>query len=184
MGNETTMVDYYARRAAEYEEVYREPERQPNLMRLAEIIASAFPGLDVLEVACGTAYWTQYIAKSARRIVASDASAEVLEIARLKACGSCDVSFLQSDAYALGDAPTDCTAGFHGFWDTHKGAHTRDSEIVSDSPGEDEGSFLLLPGGSHRFNYKGQRTGSGASALKWKCGTGSGTLAASGTRPT
>ena len=119
MANETEMVEYYARRAAEYEDIYRKPERQSDLIRLAETLATAFPGMDVLEVACGTGYWTQYIAKSARRIVASDVSAEVLEIARLKAYGSCDVSFLQSDAYALGDAPTDCTAGFHGFWWSH-----------------------------------------------------------------
>jgi len=54
MGNETAMVEYYARRAAEYEEVYRKPERQPDLIRLAEAVTTAFPFLDVLEVACGT----------------------------------------------------------------------------------------------------------------------------------
>ena len=74
MGTGTTMVEYYARRAAEYEDVYRKPERQSDLVRLTERLAAAFPGMDVLEVACGTGYWTRRLAKSARRIVASDVS--------------------------------------------------------------------------------------------------------------
>lgn len=119
METDKRLVDYYARRAAEYESIYQKPERQADLKRLAELLANAFAGLDVLEVACGTGYWTQHIAKSARRIVASDINAEVLEIARRKAYGSCQVSFLRSDAYALDGVPPACTAGFHGFWWSH-----------------------------------------------------------------
>ena len=119
MQAETKLADYYARRAAEYEDIYRKPERQPDLARLAEILADAFPGMDVLEVACGTGYWTRHIAKSARRIIASDVNAEVLEIARRKEYGICQVSFLKSDAYSLDGVPSDCTAGFHGFWWSH-----------------------------------------------------------------
>lgn len=119
MENETTMVEYYARRAAEYEEIYRKPERQPDLMRLAQALASAFPGMDVLEVACGTGYWTQHLAESAKRIVASDVNDEVLEIARRKEYGRCCVSFLKADAYCLDNVPSDCAAGFHGFWWSH-----------------------------------------------------------------
>jgi len=119
MENDKTLVDYYARRAAEYEEIYLKPERQSDLRRLAECLSKAFPAFDVLEVACDTGYWTKHIAKSARRIVAVDINAEVLEIACRKAYGSCQVSFLQKDAYSLAEVPSDCTAGFHGFWWTH-----------------------------------------------------------------
>jgi len=113
------LVDYYARRASEYESVYRKPERQADLALLSETLAGAFPGMDVLEMACGTGYWTERIARSARRIVALDAAADVLAIARAKDYGACRVSFLIGDAYTLDEAPCDCTAGFHGFWWSH-----------------------------------------------------------------
>jgi SAM-dependent methyltransferase len=119
MKPDKTLADYYARRATEYESIYQKPERQSDLSHLAEILSRAFSGLDVLEVACGTGYWTQFIAKSARRIVAADFNAEVLEIARRKAYGNCQVSFQQADAYSLGEELSDCTAGFHGFWWSH-----------------------------------------------------------------
>jgi demethylmenaquinone methyltransferase/2-methoxy-6-polyprenyl-1,4-benzoquinol methylase len=114
-----TMADYYARRASEYERVYLKPERQADLRRLADLLSSVFAGHDVLEVACGTGYWTQFIAKSARRIVATDINPEVLNIARRKDYASCRVRFLESDAYSLAKVQSRCTAGFHGFWWSH-----------------------------------------------------------------
>jgi demethylmenaquinone methyltransferase/2-methoxy-6-polyprenyl-1,4-benzoquinol methylase len=113
------MADYYARRASEYERVYQKPERQADLRGLADFLSSAFAGQDVLEVACGTGYWTQFIAKSARSIVATDINPEVLDIARRKDYGSCRVTFFESDAHSLSNVDTRCTAGFHGFWWSH-----------------------------------------------------------------
>ena len=114
-----TMADYYARRASEYERVYQKPERQGDLRRLTNLLSTAFVGQDVLEVACGTGYWTQFIAKSARSIVAADINPEVLDIARRKKYASCRVTFLKSDAYLLAEVEAHCTAGFHGFWWSH-----------------------------------------------------------------
>jgi len=121
MAEETdkTMADYYARRASEYERVYQKPERQADLRRLADLLSTAFAGQDVLEVACGTGYWTQFIAKSARSIVATDINPEVFAIARQKEFGSCRVRFLESDAYSLSKIEASFTAGFHGFWWSH-----------------------------------------------------------------
>ncbi|NWF54582.1 MAG: methyltransferase domain-containing protein [Syntrophaceae bacterium] len=113
------MADYYARRASEYERVYQKPERQADLRRLADLLSSAFAGQDVLEVACGTGYWTQFIAKSARSIVATDINPEVLDIARRKDYGPCWVTFLESSAYSLAGVEAGCSAGFHGFWWSH-----------------------------------------------------------------
>jgi len=114
-----TMADYYARRASEYERVYLKPERQADLRKLADLLSSVFAGHDVLEVACGTGYWTQFIAKSARSIVAADINPEVLDIAGRKNYASCRVTFLKSDAYLLAEVEAHCTAGFHGFWWSH-----------------------------------------------------------------
>ncbi len=113
------LADYYARRAAEYEEVYRKPERQVDLRRLAELLGAALAGELVLEVACGTGYWTQHLARVARRVVATDLNTAGLALAQQKSYGSCPVTFRQADAYTLVGVPTDCTAGCHAFWWSH-----------------------------------------------------------------
>lgn len=113
------MIEYYKQRASEYERVYQKPERQADLDKLAGLLSTVFAGQDVLEVACGTGYWTQFIAKSAKSIFASDINAEVIEIARQKNYETCRVTFLESDVYALPCLKFSCNAGFHGFWWSH-----------------------------------------------------------------
>lgn len=113
------LIDYYARRAAEYEQVYQKPERQQDLAQLRSYLGSAFPGMRVLEIACGTGYWTACIAEAAREIVATDVNEEVLDIARRKAYGSARVHFTQADLYALEAAPRPFEAAFGGFIWSH-----------------------------------------------------------------
>jgi demethylmenaquinone methyltransferase/2-methoxy-6-polyprenyl-1,4-benzoquinol methylase len=115
----TDLTQYYARRAAEYERVYRRPERQADLRRLERVVTEAFPAEDVLEVACGTGYWTQFVARSARSIVAIDVSREVLDLASSKDFGACDVSLVLADAYSLDGVSGAYSAGFAGFWWSH-----------------------------------------------------------------
>jgi SAM-dependent methyltransferase len=117
--DQKTMVEYYARRAEEYERIYRKPERQTDLRKIEKFLSTAFAGTRLLEIACGTGYWTQFIARSAREVFATDFNAEVLDIAKQKDYGSCKVELLQSDAYSLGNVPPDFNAGFHGFWWSH-----------------------------------------------------------------
>ena len=93
-----TLTGYYAKRAAEYEQIYLKPERQADLKILQAKIAAAFAGRDLLEIACGTGYWTQFAARSAKSITAIDYNEEVLRIARQKEYGNCPVTFFQSDA--------------------------------------------------------------------------------------
>ncbi|MFQ5760113.1 MAG: class I SAM-dependent methyltransferase [Acidiferrobacterales bacterium] len=116
---ETRLIDYYGRRAPEYERVYHRPERQEDLRKLERLVTQAFRGLDVLEVACGTGYWTQFIAKQARSILATDSSAEVIAIARQKDYAHCAVSFVESDAYSLTNVEDTRSAGFSVFWLSH-----------------------------------------------------------------
>lgn len=111
--------EYYARRAAEYEKIYLKPERQADLRRLEGIVGKAFPGLRVLEVACGTGYWTKFAAVSAKSILATDFNDEVLDLAKEKDYGTCAVSFLKADAYTLEGIPQGVDAGFHAFWWSH-----------------------------------------------------------------
>jgi demethylmenaquinone methyltransferase/2-methoxy-6-polyprenyl-1,4-benzoquinol methylase len=119
INTETRLIDYYARRAPEYERIYHRPERQQDLRKLEQLVAQAFGGQDVLEIACGTGYWTQFIAKQAKSILATDCSREVIDIARDKDYTLCTVSFVESDAYSLKNIDGTRSAGFSGFWWSH-----------------------------------------------------------------
>ncbi len=73
------MQEYYAARASEYDRVYLKPERQADLRQIEQWLPTVFAGKSVLEVACGTGYWTQFIAPVAAAVVAVDAAPETLD---------------------------------------------------------------------------------------------------------
>lgn len=115
---DSVLQPYYAARASEYDEVYRKPERQADLREIEQWLPTHFAGRHVLEVACGTGYWTQFIAPVASAITAIDASPETLEIAR-KRVPDDKVEFLVADAYALPKRDEKFDAAFAGFWFSH-----------------------------------------------------------------
>jgi SAM-dependent methyltransferase len=113
------MRDYYARRAAYYERVYHKPERQVDLRAMEAALAAPFAGRHVLEVACGTGWWTPHGARDAASWLATDLNPETMEVARAKALPAC-VGFETVDAYSLaelGDRRFD--AAFTGCWWSH-----------------------------------------------------------------
>src|SRR5882762_1693424 len=114
-----SLIAYYDKRAAEYESIYAKPERQGDLTALKTWLPSCLAGHRVLEVACGTGYWTQVIAQTAEFILATDANESVLEIARGKQLSPNKVSFHQADANALDELPRDFTALLAAFWWSH-----------------------------------------------------------------
>ena len=114
-----SLAAFYARRAAEYERIYAKPERQADLASLRARIAALFAGRSMLEVACGTGYWTAVIAPQAKAITAIDAVEETLAIARSKQYPAGRVEFMQGDAYALPDFGRRHDALFAGFWWSH-----------------------------------------------------------------
>src|SRR5512145_1190942 len=113
------MESYYARRAAEYEKIYDKPERQADLARLRNDIPALFKGERVLEIACGTGYWTPLIARQAKSVLAVDYNEETLAIARTKTYPKGNVRFQRADAYALPDWPEKFSACYAGFWWSH-----------------------------------------------------------------
>ena len=110
---------YYSKRAAEYEQIYEKPERQRELAWLRGRVPELYRGRTVLEVACGTGYWTQHIARTAKRVYAGDINETVLEIAREKPIPPGKVTFLKADAVTLEGIPPGCNAAFAGFWWSH-----------------------------------------------------------------
>jgi demethylmenaquinone methyltransferase/2-methoxy-6-polyprenyl-1,4-benzoquinol methylase len=112
------LVDYYRRRAAEYEQIYAWPERQADLEVLRREIPARLAGRVLLEVACGTGYWTEHIARTAKHIVATDLAEETLAIARTKRY-ACPVELRHADAYELDATLGSFDAAFAGFWWSH-----------------------------------------------------------------
>jgi len=117
--NDASMLDYYSRRAAEYERIYQIPERQADLARLRERLRNLLAGRRVLEVACGTGYWTALVADVAASITATDASEEVLKIARSKGLDRTRVNLILTDAWRAREMHGDFDAGFAAFWWSH-----------------------------------------------------------------
>jgi demethylmenaquinone methyltransferase/2-methoxy-6-polyprenyl-1,4-benzoquinol methylase len=113
------LENYYSKRAREYEQIYEKPERQRELEWLRHRVPEIFRGRTVLEVACGTGYWTQYIAPGAKRVYAFDINEPVLEIAREKQIPAGKATFFRADAVTLDNVPPGCNAAFAGFWWSH-----------------------------------------------------------------
>ena len=113
-----TLQSYYAARAPEYDRIYLKPERQADLRAIEAWLPPRFVGARVIEVACGTGYWTQFIAPVASHVLALDAAPETIRIAKTRAPGG-KVDFLLGDAYALPHHVGQFGAAFAGFWFSH-----------------------------------------------------------------
>ena len=115
------MAAYYAQRAAYYERVYLKPERQRELREMEAWLPSLFADRDVLEVACGTGWWTPHGARDCRSWLATDLNPATLAIARDKPLPAGKVRFATVDAYALDgvDALGLFNAAFTGCWWSH-----------------------------------------------------------------
>jgi SAM-dependent methyltransferase len=114
-----SLADYYADRAAEYDEVYRKPERQDDIARLKQLLPPLVAGKRVLEIAAGTGYWTQVLAGTAAEIMATDLNAETIAIAAQRDYGAAPVALRTADAYRLDTVPGEFDLVFCGFWWSH-----------------------------------------------------------------
>jgi len=112
------MQSYYAARAPYYDDVYEKPERRDDIAFLRQHLPAVFAGRRVLEVACGTGYWTQHIAPAASAMTATDAVAQPLDLAKGRP-GVERVRFELADAYALPEALGTYDAAFAGLWLSH-----------------------------------------------------------------
>ena len=116
---EPSLARYYAKRAAEYERIYAKPERQADLAVLRERLGKLFAGRRLLELACGTGWWTEAIAPYASSVTALDVNEEVLAIARAKHYPPGRATFAIGDAYAPPELGRNHDGLFAGFWWSH-----------------------------------------------------------------
>lgn len=114
-------LEYYKARAPEYDRSsgYEDPESEERRIPVKERYQRLFAGLDVLEVACGTGYWTEVIAAAARSVFAVDLNTAVLERARTRLAGAPNVIFERADAYSLEAVPEGFDGAFAIYWWSH-----------------------------------------------------------------
>lgn len=113
------IVKYYRERAGEYEQSYyrdnaaRRNEIDDDADRLANLVI----GKTVLEIACGTGYWTEVMSRTAKSIIATDIAPEMVEEAKQKQ-HRCPVQFIVADMNHLPVFPKFDIVAL-GFWYSH-----------------------------------------------------------------
>lgn len=139
--NKSEMVDYYARRADEYEDIYYrdDPQRLLEQSTLGILLVQSFRGRNVIEIAAGTGYWTHYATISAHSVTATDFNQEPLAVARATKVFPHPVSFAQADAYHLPFPDNAFTAGLANLWLSHVPKYRTDEFL-------DELHRVLQPG--------------------------------------
>ena len=161
---------YYAARAAVYDETagYTDPEAEQFRAPIKDRYRAAFAGRRVLEVACGTGYWTAVIAESAEAVLGIDINPSVIRQAADRCRHLPNVAFQVADAYALEGVPGGFSAGFANWWWSHV-------------PRQRMGAFLaalhgrLLPGAlvlfADQLPYDGPARWSDGdgNTLEWRC---------------
>lgn len=120
---------YYRARAEEYDRWWTRAGRfdrgpQANARwfdeaaRLQGALERFDPSGDVLELACGTGIWTEELVRRASRLMAVDASAEMLQIDRDRV-GSARVEYVQADLFDWQPPAAAFDVCFFGFWLSH-----------------------------------------------------------------
>jgi SAM-dependent methyltransferase len=110
--------EYYAKIAANVERTYDDPERQVDLDQMRAQVAQVLRGHVVLELGCGSGYWTAQIAESADSVLATDINPEMIALAQQRGLPG-KVSFKVADGQDLPADIGDFTAVFIGFWWSH-----------------------------------------------------------------
>jgi demethylmenaquinone methyltransferase/2-methoxy-6-polyprenyl-1,4-benzoquinol methylase len=112
-------IRYYSERAEEYEKIYDKPERQQDIHKVINFLQQYFNNKGLIEIACGTGYWTQLISKTAKNILATDVNEKVMDIAKSKQYERENVEFKLVDVFNLPDELEKYEAGFGGFIWSH-----------------------------------------------------------------
>ena len=112
------MEDYYRERAPYYDRVYLYPERANDIAFLKSYIPPKFADLDILEVAAGTGFWTQFIAETVSSVLATDIAQEPLnELSRRELPETVQTKI--ADAFELPSLNREFDGAFIGLWLSH-----------------------------------------------------------------
>jgi len=110
---------YYASSTQAADAALSRAERANDLSKVRDRIAQLVRGKSVLELACGTGYWTEVIAATAERVLATDILDEMIERAQRRRLPEGKVSFRRVDGLDLPEDLGAFSCVFIGFWWSH-----------------------------------------------------------------
>lgn len=115
------MTNYYKERADQYEGIYYrdDPARQMEQTLVTNALMEHLAGRSVLEVACGTGYWTQFLARVAKTVTATDINQEVIDIATATKEYPNPTRFQIADAFQLPYEQQSFDGAMANFWFSH-----------------------------------------------------------------
>ena len=95
------VAKYYALLGEALEDKYLEPDMDEDIVDMSIHLGNVLAGHTVLELGCGTGFWTEVAAESAASVLAVDINASLVEIARERPMVEGKVSFRVADALDL-----------------------------------------------------------------------------------
>ena len=119
-------LEYYQKRAPEYDQIYfrDNPDRHAELAAMYTTSWNAMSGRHVLDVACGTGFFTRIVAEKAASIVGIDINAGTIAEAGRKQF-LCPIHFVRAVFFRLPSAPS----YFDGLLATFAVSHIRRQEL-------------------------------------------------------
>ncbi len=103
------MIEYYRKRAGEYDKIYFRDDavRQAELSDLYQISQERLHQKTVLDIACGTGFWTRIVSETTQEIIGLDINRQTLLEAHNKNY-QCPISMVEADIYKLPIIPNRC----------------------------------------------------------------------------
>jgi ubiquinone/menaquinone biosynthesis C-methylase UbiE len=95
------LAKYYALLGEAVEDKYLEPDMDEDIDDMSIHLGNVLAGHTVLELGCGTGFWTEVAAESAASVLAVDINANLVDIARERGMPEGKVSFRVADALDL-----------------------------------------------------------------------------------
>ena len=99
--NNQQVAKYYALLGEAIEDKYLEPDMDDDIDDMSIHLGNVLAGHTVLELGCGTGFWTEVAAESAQSVLAVDINASLLDIARERPMAEGKVAFRVADALDL-----------------------------------------------------------------------------------
>ncbi|MET0982623.1 MAG: class I SAM-dependent methyltransferase [Telluria sp.] len=99
--NNQQVAKYYALLGEALEDKYLEPDMDEDIDDMSIHLGNVLAGHTVLELGCGTGFWTEVAAESAASVLAVDINASLVDIARERPMAEGKVTFRVADALDL-----------------------------------------------------------------------------------
>lgn len=99
--NNQQVAKYYALLGEALEDKYLEPYMDEDIDDMSIHLGTLLSGHTVLELGCGTGFWTEVVAESAASVLAVDINASLIDIARERGMPEGKVTFRVADALDL-----------------------------------------------------------------------------------